>query len=146
MELCLIREAQMVLPLIVAGVGISPAIPASQNAVMNSVAPGEIGKASGTFSMMRQLGGAFGLAIPVAVFSGAGSYASPSAFSHGFARAVGVSATLSLLGAVAGMVLRARRGAAAPGSIAAVSSSAAVQGPPVVRGRPVPALEAEDGR
>ena len=77
--------AQMIPPLIVAGVGISTALPAAQNAVVSSVAPREIGKASGTFSTMRQLGGAFGLAIGVAVFTGAGSYASPAAFTDGFA-------------------------------------------------------------
>jgi EmrB/QacA subfamily drug resistance transporter len=100
--------AQMVPPLIVAGVGISMALPAAQNAVMSGVAPSEIGKASGTFSTMRQLGGAFGLAIAVAVFTGAGSYASPGAFSDGFAPAIAVSAGLSLCGAFAAMSLHAR--------------------------------------
>jgi EmrB/QacA subfamily drug resistance transporter len=98
----------MIPPLIVAGVGISMALPAAQNAVMGAVMPSEIGKASGTFSTMRQLGGAFGLAIGVAVFTGAGSYASPGAFSDGFGPAIAVSAALSLGGALAGMALRAR--------------------------------------
>jgi EmrB/QacA subfamily drug resistance transporter len=105
--------AQMVPPMIVAGVGISMAIPAAQNAIMGAVAPAEIGKASGTFSTMRQLGGAFGLAIGVAVFTGAGSYASPGAFSAGFAPAIAVSAGLSLCGALVGMSLRVRRAAGA---------------------------------
>jgi EmrB/QacA subfamily drug resistance transporter len=100
--------AQMVPPLIVAGVGVSMALPAAQNAVMGAVMPTEIGKASGTFSTMRQLGGAFGLAIGVAIFSGAGSYASPGAFSNGFGPAIAVSAGLSLCGALAGMSLRVR--------------------------------------
>jgi MFS family permease len=100
--------ARMIPPLIVAGVGISMALPAAQNAVMNGVAPTEIGKASGTFSTMRQLGGAFGLAIAVAVFTGAGSYASPGAFSDGFAPAIAVSAGLSLCGALAAMSLDKR--------------------------------------
>jgi len=101
-----LQYAQMVAPLIVAGVGISMAIPATQNAVMNAVAPSEIGKASGTFSTMRQLGGAFGLAITVAVFTGAGSYASPGDFSAGFGPALAASAGLSLCGALAGMSLQ----------------------------------------
>jgi len=100
--------AQMIPPLIVAGVGISMALPAAQNAVMGAVMPSELGKASGTVSTMRQLGGAFGLAIGVAVFTGAGSYASPGAFSDGFGPAIAVSAGLSLCGAVAGMALRRR--------------------------------------
>jgi MFS family permease len=104
---------ELVAPLILAGVGISMAIPPAQNVVMGAVQPIELGKASGTFSMMRQLGGAFGLAIAVAVFSGAGSYASPEAFSAGFGPALAVSAALSLCGALAGMSLGVRRGAAA---------------------------------
>ena len=54
---------------------------------------------------MRELGGVFGIAVAVAVFAGAGSYASAQAFTDGFAPAVGVSATLALFGAVAGSLL-----------------------------------------
>ena len=111
--------AHMIPPLIVAGVGISTALPAVQNAVVGAVRPSEIGKASGTFSTMRQLGGAFGLAIGVAVFSGAGSYASPAAFSDGFAPAIAVSAALSLLGALAALPLGTGRVPAALPSLEA---------------------------
>jgi Na+/melibiose symporter-like transporter len=68
--------SHMIAPLILAGVGISTALPAAQNATLSGVAQTEIAKASGTFSTMRQLGGSPGLAIAVAVFTGAGSYAS----------------------------------------------------------------------
>ena len=48
---------------------------------------------------MRELGGVFGIAIAVAVFAGAGSYASPQAFTDGFGPApVGVAAALALVG------------------------------------------------
>ena len=50
----------------------------------------------------------FGIAILVAVFAGAGSYASAEAFSDGFASALAVSAALSLLGAIAGLGLPGR--------------------------------------
>jgi len=108
-----VQYAQLIVPLVLAGVGISMAIPATQNAVMTAVGASELGKASGTFSTMRQLGGAFGLAIAVAAFSGSGSYASPGAFSDGFTAAIAVSATLSLLGGVAGALLGTRRAARA---------------------------------
>ena len=49
-----------------------------------------MGKAAGPNSMMRELGGVFGIAIAVAVFAGAGSYASAEAFTDGFAPAIGV--------------------------------------------------------
>jgi hypothetical protein len=44
--------------------------------------------------------------VLVAVFSGAGGYASPQLFSDGFTAAIWVSAGLSLLGAAAGLGLR----------------------------------------
>jgi hypothetical protein len=95
-------------PFIVAGVGVSMAIPSAQNSVVGSVSMEAIGKAAGTNSMMRELGGIFGIAIAVAVFAGAGSYASPAAFSDGFGPAIGVAAGLSLAGAIAGTALPSR--------------------------------------
>ena len=98
---------RLVAPLVIAGCGVSMAMPALQNAVVSSVAAESIGKASGTFNMLRQLGGVFGIATLVAVFTGAGSYASAQTFSDGFTAAVGVAAALSLLGAVASLGLPA---------------------------------------
>jgi hypothetical protein len=51
---------------------------------------------------MRQLGGAFGIAVLVAVFAGGGSYASPQAFNDGFVAATVACAGISLMGALAG--------------------------------------------
>jgi len=78
------------------------------------IAPQHIGKASGIFTTMRQLGGAFGVAILVAVFAGAGSYASPQAFSDGFVPAIAVAAALSLTGAIAGLAAPRRQDATVP--------------------------------
>jgi predicted MFS family arabinose efflux permease len=100
--------------LIVAGCGVSMAIPASQNAVVGSVAESAIGKAAGANSMLRQLGGVFGIAVAVAVFAGAGGYASAQAFTDGFVPAIGVSAGLSVAGALSGLALPSRRRAAVP--------------------------------
>ena len=68
-----------------------------------------IGKAAGTNSMMRELGGVFGIAVTVAVFAGAGGYASAATFVDGFAPAVGVGAALALAGAAAATALPTRR-------------------------------------
>jgi EmrB/QacA subfamily drug resistance transporter len=106
--------SQLIAPFIVAGVGVSMAIPAAQNSVVASVADHAIGKAAGANSMMRELGGVFGVAIAVAVFAAVGSYASPSAFVEGFKPAIGVAAALALIGAVAGLALPGRRRTAAP--------------------------------
>jgi len=85
--------------------------------VLSHVAPQYIGKASGTFTMLRQLGGAFGVALAVAVFAGHGSYASAQAFSDGFGPALGICAALALVGSVTGLL--------APGRLATSQSAAA---------------------
>jgi EmrB/QacA subfamily drug resistance transporter len=100
---------ELVAPLIVAGLGASMAIPPAASAVVGSVEHNEIGKAAGANSMLRELGGVFGIAVLVAVFAATGSYASPDTFSDGFAPAIGVAAVLSLLGAVAGLGVPGRR-------------------------------------
>jgi len=107
---------QLLVPLVVAGVGVSMAIPSAQASVLGSVSEESVGKAAGTNSVMRELGGVFGIAITVAVFSGAGSYASPQAFVDGFGPAMGVAAAVAIVGAVAGTFLpgRGRRGELVP--------------------------------
>jgi EmrB/QacA subfamily drug resistance transporter len=84
--------SQLILPLIVAGVGVSMAIPSAQNGVIGSVRPAEIGQAAGVNSMMRELGGVFGIAVLVAVFAEVGGYTSAAVFTDGFTPAIAVSA------------------------------------------------------
>jgi EmrB/QacA subfamily drug resistance transporter len=106
---------ELVPPLVLTGAGVSMAIPATANAVMSSVPPPAIGKASGTFNTLRQLGGVFGIAICAAVFAARGGYTSPAAFTQGFRPAMGAAAGLALAGAIAGLVVPRRRSAhAAP--------------------------------
>ena len=97
--------AAMVAPMVIAGLGVSAAMPAVQKPVLGAAGPGEIGRASGTFNTMRQLGGAFGIAALVAVFAATGDYVSPQAFSDGFACAIAVAALLSAVGALAALGL-----------------------------------------
>ena len=103
--------SELIAPLFIAGFG-AAAIPASQSVVIRSVAASAIGKASGTFNMLRQLGAAFGVAILVAVFAGAGSFHSTQAFSAGFSPAMAASAVLSLIGAIVGLLLPRKRATA----------------------------------
>ena len=100
--------AELVAPLVIAGAGVSMAMPAAQNAVLGAVAPAEIGKASGVFNMLRFLGGVFGVAATVAVFAATGGFGSAAAFTSGFGAAMGTCAALSLLGALAGIALPKR--------------------------------------
>lgn len=112
-----VAYAALVAPLVLAGVGVSMAMPAAQNAILGSVAVAEMGKASGVFNMGRFLGGMFGIAALVASFSANGAVDSAAHFERGFAAAMGLAATLSLAGAIAGFFLPARQptvGAAAP--------------------------------
>ena len=99
----------LVAPFIVAGVGISMAIPAGQNSAVALVADQDLGKAAGANSMMREMGGVFGIATAVAVFAGAGNYGSTSGFFDGFGPAMGVSAGFALVGAAAALLLPSRR-------------------------------------
>jgi hypothetical protein len=116
----------MLAPMMISSAGIGLALPAVTRAVVGSVPPGDIGKASGSFSMMRQLGSAFGIAIAAAVFASAGGYTSAAAFSAGFAPAIATAAGLALAGALAGLAVPGRPGRAqdAPGERVATADQA----------------------
>jgi hypothetical protein len=91
--------ADLVPPLILAGAGVSMAMPAAQNAVLGAVAGKEVGKASGIFNMARFLGGTFGIALVVALFAAVGEdLTAARAFSSGFAAAIGMAGLLSVPG------------------------------------------------
>jgi EmrB/QacA subfamily drug resistance transporter len=100
---------EMVLPLVLSGAGVAVSVPAIQSAVLRSVRPEHIGKASGTLSALRQLGGVFGVAALAAVFAGAGGYGSPQAFVDGFVPALALAAVLALAGALAAVLVPGRR-------------------------------------
>jgi EmrB/QacA subfamily drug resistance transporter len=98
--------------LIISGCGTSMALPSGQNAVMNSVPAIYLGKASGTFNSVRQLGGVLGIAVLSAVFAASGGYASPQNFRDGVAPALVVAAALALAGALVGALIPRERRAA----------------------------------
>jgi hypothetical protein len=76
---------------------------------MNAVPPAAIGKASGACNTLRRLGGMFGIAILAALFAARGGYATPAAFNHGVAPALGVAAGMSVVGAMIGLATPGRR-------------------------------------
>jgi MFS family permease len=110
----------LVLPLVVAGIGISMAIPTTSTAAMSAVAPADMGKASGVINTLQRLGAAFAIALVSAVFSaglGASSHLGSAAqVITGVRPALEVSAALSALGAVCalGVAARKRQAAQAP--------------------------------
>ncbi|MGI5243769.1 DHA2 family efflux MFS transporter permease subunit [Dactylosporangium sp. CA-139066] len=117
----------LVAPLTLGGLGIALTIPAATRAVVSRVAPPEMAKAGGTFSTLRQLGGAFGVAVLGAVFAAAGG-----SFDGGFRAAMLVAAALALVASAAAVLTRPGRPRpeplvpAAPGArqVSAVSPSA----------------------
>jgi EmrB/QacA subfamily drug resistance transporter len=104
----------LVLPLVIAGVGISMAIPTTPAAALGAVAPADVGKASGTNSTLQRFGGAFGIAVATAVFAAYGHLGTPASFSAGFRPALAVVAGLSVLGGATALAVRGRRVAAEP--------------------------------
>lgn len=96
----------LVVPLALVGAGIALAVPAMTRAVVSRVAMADLAKASGTFSTLRQLGGAFGVAILGAVFAATGGYATPDAFVDGFMPATAAAALLALAATSAGAYAR----------------------------------------
>jgi EmrB/QacA subfamily drug resistance transporter len=103
----------LVLPLIVAGIGISMCFPTVANAVVASVPLNDSGVAAGTNNALRELGGVFGIAILAAVFAAHGSYASPASFIDGFRPAEWVGAAVAAIGVVAAILAPSRSAARA---------------------------------
>lgn len=100
---------QLVMPLLIAGVGVSMALAAIPTAVLSAVAPSDMGKASGANSTFQRFGSVFGVALVTGVFAANGHLGAPAAFVAGFRPAVAVAAGLSLLGTLTALAIRAQR-------------------------------------
>lgn len=95
-----------VLPFIIAGVGISMALPCVTAGGLNAVPPELLGKAAGTLNTMQQFGAVFGIAVVTAVFNSTGSLADAASVTSGYRPALAVSAGISVLGAVVAIGMR----------------------------------------
>ena len=121
--------SSLVAPFLVAGLGVSLVFPTVAKAVIDAVAPADIGVAAGANSALRQLGGVFGVALVGVVFARSGGFASPRAFTDGLQPALAVAAVVSAAGAVT--ALAARRddksgGGAVLGRLVAIDAEGAV--------------------
>ncbi|GAA5010992.1 MFS transporter [Streptomyces siamensis] len=105
-----VSYGSLVLPLIVAGVGISMVFPTVANAVTSSVPPEEAGVAAGVNNALRELGGVFGVAVAAAVFTRYGGYGSARSFVDGCGPALWVSAGAAAAGAVVAAFAPSRAG------------------------------------
>jgi EmrB/QacA subfamily drug resistance transporter len=118
---------ELVVPFIMAGAGMALVFAPSANAVLGSVRQQETGQASGATNAIRELGGVMGIAVLASVFSGAGSYASPQAYTDGMVPAVWVGAAVLAVGALVALLIpgRAGRATAAPVPAAAAAEPVA---------------------
>lgn len=107
---------ELVLPLVIAGVGISMSIPTTPTAALGAVPPTEIGTASGVLNTLQRFGAVFGVAIVAAVFSASGHLGSASGVVAGVRPALATSAALSLLGALSALAVGGRRRSVTTGS------------------------------
>jgi EmrB/QacA subfamily drug resistance transporter len=105
--------AQLVLPLLLVGVGISAALPTTPAAVLNSVAPADIGKASGVSGTLQRFGGVFGVAVATTVFTSHGHLGTPMTFIAGFRPALATTAGFALVAGLSALAVTARRATAA---------------------------------
>jgi EmrB/QacA subfamily drug resistance transporter len=103
-----VSYAEVAVALTIAGIGTSCCFPTVANAVMGSVPLSEAGIASGTNSMLRELGGVFGVAVLASVFARQGVYVSRATFVGGFTQALWVAVAFSGVGAVAALFTAAR--------------------------------------
>ena len=91
--------------LLIAGVGVSMALPTVPTAVLNAVAPSELGKASGINYMMQRLGPAVAIAVASAVFAAYGHLATPVSVTDGFKPALAACAGFALLAALSALAI-----------------------------------------
>ncbi len=99
---------ELVPALVVTGIGIGVALPNLASVSVSTVAPQDIGRASGMINTSRQVGAVFGVAISVAVAQATGSIAT----------ALAIAAVAAAVGALAAVADRLRDGVGAIASVA----------------------------
>ena len=110
--------AQFVVPFVLAGVGISMALPAPSAAGLNAAPPALLGRSAGVLNTLQQLGQAAGVAVVTVVFDAHGSLDSPAQTLSGYEPALVTAATISLLGALAALgISHQRRGPTLEGAV-----------------------------
>ncbi|MCD2441108.1 DHA2 family efflux MFS transporter permease subunit [Agromyces sp. SYSU K20354] len=102
--------ANYVAPFLIAGVGMGLVFAPSATAVLAGMAADDHAKASGTNSMLREVGVALGIAVSTAVFTGAGGALTPVDYSTGAQPAVLVGAAALIASALVALLLPAGRG------------------------------------
>jgi MFS family permease len=100
--------------LLVAGVGVSMALPTAPTAVLNAVAPRDLGKASGINYMMQRLGPAVAIAVASTVFAAYGHLGTPASVTDGFRPGLAACAGFALLAALSALAVTSPKAQHAP--------------------------------
>jgi EmrB/QacA subfamily drug resistance transporter len=109
-----VSYAALVVPFVIAGIGISMVLPATPTAALSAVPPADIGRASGVINTLQRFGGVFGVAVVTAVFTATGHLGAPAQVAAGFRPALAVAGVLSALGAAAALAVTRPARPAAP--------------------------------
>ena len=115
--------------LLIAGIGVSMALPTVPTAVLNAVAPQELGKASGINYMMQRFGAVFAIAIASAVFAAHGHLGTPASVTDGFKPALAACAVFALLAALSSLAITPPKTQPAPAPAEAAASLDPVDAP-----------------
>jgi EmrB/QacA subfamily drug resistance transporter len=99
---------EITVALLVAGVGISMALPTVPTAVLNAVAGHEMGKASGVNFMAQRFGAVFSIAMASAVFAAHGHLGNPAAVTAGFRPALWSCVIFAVLAALTAIAITGR--------------------------------------
>jgi EmrB/QacA subfamily drug resistance transporter len=91
--------------LLIAGIGVSMALPTVPTAVLNAVDPRDLGKASGINYMMQRFGAVFAVAVVSAVFTAYGHLGTPASVTDGFKPALAACAVFALLAALSALAV-----------------------------------------
>ena len=107
-----VAYSQLVIPFILAGVGMALFFAPMANVVLSSVRPEEEGQASGANNAIRELGGVFGVAVLASVFASRGGYETGQTFVDGMNPALVIGGAVVLLGSLAAFLIPGRPGKA----------------------------------
>jgi EmrB/QacA subfamily drug resistance transporter len=99
---------EIVAGLLVAGIGISMALPTVPTAVLSAVAEQEMGKASGVNYMAQRFGAVFSIAIASAVFAAHGHLGTPASVTAGFRPALWSCVIFAVLAALTAIAITGR--------------------------------------
>jgi EmrB/QacA subfamily drug resistance transporter len=105
---------ELTVALLVAGIGISMALPTVPTAVLGAVQLHEMGKASGINYMMQRLGAVFAIAIGTAVFAAHGHLGTPASVTNGVKPAPAACTVFAALATLTAVGVTARKKAEAP--------------------------------